>query len=139
MHWISLMISKKKWQTQLYQQQGIRATTKVLVLCKYCIVLDTKGLLFSGIYVNIVLFSRQRPFVFKHLCKYCIVLDTKGLLFSSIYVNIVLFSTQRVFCFQASMYILYCSRHKGSFVFKHLCKYFALFSIQRVFCFQASV
>ena len=45
---------------------------------------DTKGLLFSSIYVNIVLFSTQRSFVFKHLCKYCIVLDThKGVMTSN--------------------------------------------------------
>ena len=30
---------------------------------------------------------------------------------------------QRLFCFQTFMSILYCSRHKWSFVFKHLCKY----------------
>ena len=35
---------------------------------------DTKGLLFSSVYVNIVLFLTQRSFVFKRLCKYCIVL-----------------------------------------------------------------
>ena len=46
-------------------------------LCQYCIVLNTKGLLFSSIYVNIVLFLTQRVFCFQHLCKYCIVLDTK--------------------------------------------------------------
>ena len=44
-------------------------------LCQYCIVLNTKGLLFSIIYV---LFSTQRVFYIKHLC---IVLDTKGLLY----------------------------------------------------------
>ena len=60
-------------------------TRTVLVQCKYGIVLDTKGLLFSSIYVNIVLFSTQRTFVFKYLCKYCIVLNTK------------------VFCLQASV------------------------------------
>ena len=55
-----------------------------MALCKYCIVLNTKGLLFSSIYVNIVLFSKQRYFVFKHLCKYCIVLDThKGVMTSN--------------------------------------------------------
>ena len=32
----------------------------VLVLCKYCIVLDTKGLLFSSICVNIALFSTHK-------------------------------------------------------------------------------
>ena len=50
-------------------------------LCKYCIVLNTKGILFSSIYVNVVLFSAQRSFVLKHLCKYCIALDTQSLLF----------------------------------------------------------
>ena len=73
-------------------------------------VLNTKGLLFSCIYVNIVLFSTQRVFCFqlfmycsqhkgsfilsicvlfliqrvfciRHLCQYCIILDTKGLLY----------------------------------------------------------
>ena len=60
-----------------HQQQGIADSAAVLILCKYCIVLNTNSLLFSSIYVNIVLFSTQRSFVFKHLCKYCIVLDTQ--------------------------------------------------------------
>ena len=34
-------------------------------LCQYCIVLNTKGLLFSSIYVNIVLFLTQRVFCFQ--------------------------------------------------------------------------
>ena len=50
-------------------------------LCKYCIVLNTKGLLFPSICVNIVLFATQRSFVFKHLCRYCIVLDTRVVCF----------------------------------------------------------
>ena len=49
---------------------------------------DTKGLLFSSIYIDIILLSKQRVFCIKHLCQYCMVLDTQRM-----------------------------SRHKGSFVF----------------------
>ena len=67
----------------------MESTTAVLApngicgMCGMCDVTgyqgDTKGLLFSSIRVNIVLFSIQKSFVFKHLCKYCIVLDTQGI------------------------------------------------------------
>ena len=53
-------------------------------------------------------------FVFKHLCKYCNALNTK------------------VYCFQASMSILYCSRHKG-LLFLSIFVNIVLFSIQRYF------
>ena len=66
------------------QQREIESTASVLVLCKYCIVLNKKVLLFSSIYVNIVLFSIQRVFCIKHPCQYCIVLDThKGVMTSN--------------------------------------------------------
>ena len=66
----------------IQEQQGIVNSAAVLVL-----LLNTKGLLISSIYVNIALFSTQRVFCIKHLCQYCIVLDTqrmsrtKGLMF----------------------------------------------------------
>ena len=66
---------------------------------------DTKGVQFSSICVNIVLFSTQRSFVFKHLCKNCIVLDTKSFVFKHL--------------------CKYC------IVLKHLCKYFIFLDTQR--------
>ena len=80
------------------QYREIIDTRTVLVLCKYFIVLDTKGLLFSKIYVNIVLFSKQRSFVFQYLYIYCIVVDTKVFCIKYLCKYCIVLNT-KVFCF----------------------------------------
>ena len=41
-------------------------------------------------------------------------------------------------CQFCSSFHPYCSQHKGSFVFKHLCKYCIVLNT-RIFCYQASM
>ena len=74
-------------------------------------VFNTKGLLFSSIYVNIVLFSTQRVFCFQ-VFMYCS--RYKGSFVLDICVNIVLFSIQRVFYIKhLCQYCIVLNTHKG--------------------------
>ena len=79
-------------------------------------VLKTKGLLFSSIYVNIVLFLTQRVFCFQVFMYYS---QHKGSFILSI---CVLFLIQRVFCIRHLCQ--YCIiLDTKVFYIKHLCQY----------------
>ena len=62
-------VSRGKSRVQAQFSSLLFSTQRVFCffkhLCQYCIVLDTKGLLFSSIYVNILLVSTQRVFCFQ--------------------------------------------------------------------------